>query len=228
MAEDVTLLQAVDLHIRSYLHHHVHTAIPARVEAYDEVTNTCFATPTIGLPVRNEDGDLTYEQAPVIPFVPVCFPRAGDYIITFPLAEGDTVLLVFSELSTAEWLDSGDFSEPIDVQKFSDGYPFAIPGAFPGGAKPLSNDPTDRAARTGGIVIGKHNGENRIEISSTGIKLGKTAVDFVALASKVDAVISTIANAVPVANDGGAAILAALNAYLALNPTVAASEVKAK
>lgn len=48
--------------------------------------------------------------------------------------------------------------------------------------------------------------------------------DFVALASKVDSLFSTIAHATPVANDGGAAILATLNAALA---SVAASKVKA-
>lgn len=48
--------------------------------------------------------------------------------------------------------------------------------------------------------------------------------DFVALASKVDDLFSAIANAVPVPNDGGAAILTALNAVLA---SVAATKVKA-
>lgn len=237
--DNKSLFDAVDRHIK-YRLHQMHTAMPAQVTAYDEVTNTCFAKPMIQTPILDDDDDPAYEDWEEIPFVPVCFPRAGDYVITFPLAVGDTVLLVFSEGSTAEWHDANASTQPFDLRRFSAGYPFAIPGAYPGGAKPLSSDPIDRAARTGGIVIGQHNGENRIEISSSGIKLGKSAVDFVAMSAKVDAIFSslkTYASAVgtcfgtipaPCVPTGLTTYTAAQAAFNATVQTVAAAETKAK
>jgi len=182
--DDKSLGETIDKYVR-YRLHGLHTASPAKVTAYDPITNTCTAKPMLQTAILDENEEIAYEDWEEIPFVPVCFPRAGDYIITFPLTEGDTVLLVFSESSTAEWHDANASTQPADLRRHSGGYPFAIPGAYPGGAMPLSSDSADVAARNAGIVLGQHAGENRIEISSSGIKLGKSAVDFVALASAV-------------------------------------------
>lgn len=237
-AQDTKTSDIVESRIASKLHY-MHTAIPAKVTTYDPLTNTCFAKPVVKTALRDDNGDIIYEDWPEIPFIPVCFPRAGDFVLTFPIAEGDYVLLVFSEASTAEWRDSGDFSEPWDLRRFSSGYPLAIPGAFPP-ASPLSSSPTDVAARGAGIVLGQHDGAARIEITSAFIKLGASATDFVALSSKVDAIFSalkTYASAVgtcfgtipaPAVPTGLATYTAAQAAFEAQVQSVAAAMTKAK
>ena len=45
------------------------------------------------------------------------FPGAGGYRITFPVAEGDTGLLLFAESSLDKWLVSGGTVDPEDDRR---------------------------------------------------------------------------------------------------------------
>jgi hypothetical protein len=171
----------------------VHTALPGTVVSYDPLTNTATVKPMVKRVLYDvEDGERSFEDIPNIPSVPVVWPRAGGFAVTLPMQAGDSVLLIFSQASLAEWRESGELSEPVDARTHSVGYPFAIPGAFPD-VTPLSPDPVDIAAREAGVVIGQHAGNGRIEISPTTIKLGKDATDYVALAAFVDARIAAVA-----------------------------------
>jgi hypothetical protein len=66
--------------------------------------------------------DETSTKLPVIRNVPVKFPRAGKFRITFPVDKGDTVHLEFCERSIATWLASGAPSgsvDPGDIRRFA-------------------------------------------------------------------------------------------------------------
>lgn len=68
---------------------------------------------------------------PVITNVPVMFQRSGRFVFSFPLAVGDTGLVVFAERSMDNWLVQGGTADPADPRKFdlSDGIFF--PGLYP-------------------------------------------------------------------------------------------------
>lgn len=208
----------------------VFIARAGRVTVYDDVTNTVCVKPQVKRSVW-VDGERKFVDVPDLLFVPLIFPRTESYAVTLPIQAGDTVLLVFCDVSHGEWRDSGGESEPTDARRLSIGWPVAIPGFFPD-TKPLSQTPADVAARAAGMVIGQHGGGARVEISPTTIKLGKDATDYVALASKVDnfisTFVSTLSNTAPVANDGGAALRTALLNALNNFPSVAATMTKAK
>jgi hypothetical protein len=209
----------------------VYVARPGKVTAYDPLTNTAVVKPMVKRALYAVDDDeRSYEELPEIPFVPVAFPRAGDCVVTLPVAVGDTVLLVFCDVSLAEWRDSGELSEPVDARRHSLGWPTAIPGLFADNA-PLSADPVDVAARVAGMVLGQHAGNGRIEITPSTIKLGKDATDYVALAAFVDDRISTIVskfNAHTHAVSGTAAAAVVVGQQVPAQTTVAATRTKAK
>lgn len=208
----------------------MYVARPAQVVAYDPLTNTIAAKLTVKTALLDtETGERTYEDPPEIAGVPVLWPRAGGYALTFPLEPGDSVLLVFNDVSIAEWHEQGgDGNEPADPRRHSIGYPVAIPGLFPS-STPLSPDPLAIAARAAGAVIGADGGAARIEFSPGGINLGAGALDFVALSTKVDAFINAFCGAVAVPLDGGLAIqTAAKAAWLGVGSSSAATIVKAK
>lgn len=81
----------------------LHTAIPGRITKVVG-TGTVNVQPTLRRTLR----DGTTETLPVIPNVPVWFPRGGGASITWPISKGDGCLLVFSERSLDEWKISGD------------------------------------------------------------------------------------------------------------------------
>lgn len=183
---DPTLYESIQAGVGSAIDD-IFVARPGKVTAYDALTNTAVVKPMVKRALYAVDDDTrTYEELPEIPFVSVIWPRAGDYVVTLPMQVGDSVLLVFCDVALAEWRADGALAEPADARRHSLGWPVAVPGFFPDSA-PMSSDALDLAARIAGMIIGQHGGANRIEISSTGIKIGGDATDFVALATPTQA-----------------------------------------
>ena len=85
----------------------VHTSLPGRVEAYDSATGRADVSPLVGHAFLDEDGERQVEAYPVIPGVPVIMPGSGGRRIKYPVAVGDTVLLMFAEGSIDRWKSKG-------------------------------------------------------------------------------------------------------------------------
>lgn len=159
----------------------LHVAIPAVVESYDAVAQTVDATPQVMMYEATEDGTEKAQPVPRCVKCPVLFPGAGGFRLTFPIQQGDTVLLLFSESSIDLWLKNGGLIDPTDKRRhhWSDG--IALPGLHPNTA-PWSK------ASTSGATIGNDNGP-QIVFRSDAIELGgddsDVPSDYVALAQKV-------------------------------------------
>lgn len=106
----------------------VWTALPGVVQAYNASEQTVDVQPAVMNGYTDESGDRATETLPVIPRVPVVFPGAGVYSITWPLAVGDTVLLVFSSRSIDTYLAQGGVADPRDDRRHSLSDAVAIPG----------------------------------------------------------------------------------------------------
>ena len=104
----------------------IHTCLPGRIEKYTRTEQKANVKPLI----KKKYLDGTAVEFPVIPNVPIVFPRTKRGGITFPLEQGDGVLLVFSERALDRWLSSGEDVEPGDYRKFDLSDAIAIPGLF--------------------------------------------------------------------------------------------------
>lgn len=203
----------------------LHTAMPGRVESYDAATQTCDVLPQLKLQRPDGDGGFRACDLPVLPSIPVCFPRGGGFFLSFPLQKGDFVLVVFSERSLSNWRQKGEASSPGDTRMHSLAGAVAIPGVYPSG------DALDDADGTN-VVLGKDGSTAaKIEITPSLVKLGG-GDQFAAMANKVkawfDAFNAAVSGWTPVANDGGAALKTALSTLYGGTPTtdVAAQNVK--
>lgn len=165
----------------------VHVSLPGRVVSYNPTTQTAAVKPTVSVPIRTLEGAPSYEETPTIPDVPIAWPSGGGFLVALFLAPGDPVTLVFSDVAMGDYLATGNDADPLDTRRHSMGHPVAIPG----GARPDPRALGD-APSSPGVVIGLDGGEEQIRIDATQIKLGKTATDFVALASLADARIETL------------------------------------
>ena len=140
-----------------------HTAIPGVVVSVGG--GTVNVKPLLNRKLR----DGTVEELPVIPNVPVWFPRGGGASITWPVAAGDGCLLVFSERSLDEWKGGGGQVTPDDPRKhgLSDAIAFVGLDANGGGgsdAIELTMGGVTLAVSGGGVAITggavTHNGVN--------------------------------------------------------------------
>lgn len=193
----------------------VYTALPGRVESYDPSSQTADVAPCVKRPVPTANGDIILEKMPIIPNVQILFPRGGAFTISWPIAKGDHVLLVFMTYAIGQWRKTGETSPPGDLRMHHLSNAIAIPILAPNaGALPESQA-----------------GDNAYIIAGPMIKLGAAdATDFAAMSSKVNSNFNAITNLfsswTPVPNDGGAALKTAATA-LSFD-SVACSNVKVK
>jgi hypothetical protein len=211
-----------------------HVALPGVVTKYNATTQRADVKPTVQLPYINDDGSEGTDVLPVIPEVPVLWPRAGGFFLHLPMVAGDTVLLLICERSIDEWnLTSGKVdTDPKDFRKHDLSDAIAIPGlaTVPGALSEVL---------TGGAVFGEEKGtqvrakSSAVEVTSNG--LPSSTGGFVALASKVDALWLAINTVLvgwtaPKTPDGGVALALALTTAIVASgafQATAASNLKA-
>ncbi len=108
----------------------VHVAIPAVVEAYDPDKQWADVQPLLYQAYLDENDQKILLPYPVIPNVPVQFPRGGNFFITWPLQQGDPVTLVVSQRSLDNWKtsDGKTILDPQDTRHHHLSDAIAIPG----------------------------------------------------------------------------------------------------
>ena len=165
----------------------VHVALPGQVEKYDLATQSADIKPLIKRRVET-DGDDLIESLPVIPKVPIVFPRAGGFFISMPIKKGDLVTLIFCERSIDKYTaGKGKDTDPVDLRMHELIDAVAFPGFYP-----FSESLED--AHADNLVIGEDGGKH-IHVKSGEIALGVEApADWVALASLVKTELQAIIN----------------------------------
>jgi len=86
----------------------IRTAMPARVISYSLTAQTAEVQLTVW------PGG---EEPPVIPSVPVIWPRGGASYLVMPLAADDTGLIICCEADLAEWRRTGEAAAPADLAR---------------------------------------------------------------------------------------------------------------
>lgn len=114
------------------------TAMPGVVTSVDLVKQTVSVQPTIQGTTENPNGDTTNVNLPVLVDVPLMFPRAGGFALTFPVKAGDEVLVVFGCRCIDSWWQSGGVGAPAEARMhdLSDGFAILAPTSQP---KKLTN-----------------------------------------------------------------------------------------
>lgn len=109
------------------------TALPAIVVAANLAAQTVSAQPTIQGTITGPDGVARNVNLPLLVDVPIVWPRAGGFALTFPVAAGDEVLIVFASRCIDSWWQSGGIGAPAEVRMhdLSDGFAILAPTSQP-------------------------------------------------------------------------------------------------
>ena len=109
------------------------TALPAIVVAANLAAQTVSAQPTIQGTITGPDGVARNVNLPLLVDVPIVWPRAGGFALTFPVAPGDEVLIVFASRCIDSWWQSGGIGAPAEVRMhdLSDGFAILAPTSQP-------------------------------------------------------------------------------------------------
>lgn len=106
------------------------TALPGIISKFDAEKLTVEVQPSINVLRTGANKEQRWERLPVLPDVPVVFPRGGKYALTFPITQGDECLVVFSSRCIDNWWNDGDVQNQRELRMhdLSDG--FCIPGPW--------------------------------------------------------------------------------------------------
>ncbi len=202
----------------------LHTALPGRVRSYDKAKQVAEIEPVVKRALPRVDDSVVLETIPPIPNVPVAWPRGGGFYLAFPLEAGDEGMLVFSEAAMGAFRETRQVSEPGDRRRHSLSYGCFIPFQISHG------EVSDSHANGESVLvvpIGKH-----LRVSTK-----DASADYVAIASKVDALFQAIADALgsatpapPAGADAGEPGFAAFKSALASLPaqSTASTTLKAE
>ncbi len=165
-------------------------ALPGIIKTYDNAAQTAEVQLMVKRVVEDTNGDLTEESFPVLPDVPVIFPRGGTFGITFPLAAGDNVLVLFCDMSIDQWRAKNRESAPDDLRLHDTNGAVCIPGLYATGQEFQSAHATH-------MVMGKDDGVKMYFKTDGVIHAGEeNAQEFVAMAQKVFNELSALRTAV--------------------------------
>ncbi len=117
---------------------------------------------------------------PILEDVPIVYPGAGDWWLTFPVVKGSNVVLLFNDRSLAEWLDRGGLVEPMSTRKFSLSDAIAIAGILP---DPNNFDSID----TDGIALRKKDNSIFLKLLNSGVTARLADMDLEITADEIKA-----------------------------------------
>jgi len=187
----------------------VHTAMVCKVQTWDPDTQTADLVPQVQRPLEElATGNIVHEDLPILPNVPIAFPRSASFFVSFPLSAGDFVLVIFNEYSIDQWREKGRVTAPGDIGHLTLTGAIGIPvGPYPDSQALAGAPPTDMVVgHDGGAQVHIKPG-GTVEVTSAG---GETADDFVAQGGKVTSALDILKdlfdNWTPSAQDGGAAL----------------------
>lgn len=111
----------------------VWTACPGIILDVDLVAQTVSVQPAVQGVVRSPGGRRRLVDLPVLIHVPLVWPRGGGFALTFPVAAGDEVLVVFSARAIDSWWQSGGVGAPVEARThdLSDGFAVLAPTSQP-------------------------------------------------------------------------------------------------
>lgn len=154
----------------------IHTALPGEIVSFDTGTGTATVKP-IGKFVTSDKKSLEYPQLTEVPLVfPFC-QQAG-VGIAFPVIEGDSCIIIISEVELDEWRSGAESEGSLRYDLTN---AVAIPGLLFGGAEMV-----DKAVKKNAVVIGAPDvdvfvssegvdvsvGDTTFTVSETGIAIG--------------------------------------------------------
>lgn len=125
---------------------------------------TCVVQPSIQAKIRTKEGNINTVNLPLLLDCPVQFPAGGGGNLTFPVAEGDECLVVFSSRCIDAWWQQGGIQPPMELRMhdLSDGFAMLGFRSQPRVLPNLSTDSMQLRSDDGLTYISLKDGEIRI------------------------------------------------------------------
>jgi hypothetical protein len=154
-------------------------AMPGIVVTFNSDEQTVSVQPALREKLRDKNGNVTDVALPILPDVPIVFPRAGGYMVVSAINPGDEVLVIFLDMCEDSWWSSGGVQNQLELRRHDLSDAVCVPGLW---SQPnrVKNYPEN------GIQLRNESGDTMVEITGTTINIqtsgtvnidGNTTVD---------------------------------------------------
>lgn len=120
----------------------IRVAMPGIIQSFNVEEQTVTVQPAIRENINNPDYTSQWVQLPLLLDVPVIFPKAGEYVLTFPIRVGDECLIIFLDMCYDAWWSNGGIQNQIEKRRHDLSDAVCIPGLYSQPNK-ISNYSTD-------------------------------------------------------------------------------------
>lgn len=147
--------------------------MPGIIESYDADQQTVNVRPAIRECLIGEDGSRNWTDIPLLLDVPVCWPRAGGYVLTLPIQPGDECLVCIGDSCIDAWWQNSGVQNQIDIRRHDLSDAFAILG-------PWSQPRRVSGYSTNSCQLRNEEGSAYVELSGSTINIVGSAVNITA------------------------------------------------
>ncbi len=105
-------------------------AMPGIIQSFDPTTQTVTVQPAINEKIRNSDLSVSDVSFPLLLDVPLVIPKAGGYVLTLPIQQGDECLVVFADMCIDAWWSNGGIQNQIEKRRHDLSDAFAMLGVW--------------------------------------------------------------------------------------------------
>lgn len=137
------------------------TAMPGIVQSVDFAKNTCSVQLALQSQIADPQGVTRWANMPMLVDCPIVFPGGGGYCLTFPLALGDEVLVLFANRCIDAWWERGGVQTQAELRlhDLSDGFAIPSPRSVP---KAITN------VSSTSVQLRNESGFSKVEIQPSG------------------------------------------------------------
>ena len=105
-------------------------AVPGIIESFDAENQLVSVRVAIRERVSIDGEPFEHMEVPILEKVPIFMPRAGNFILTMPIAAGDECLLVFADNCYDSWWETAAVGNQLDNRRHDLSDAFAIVGIW--------------------------------------------------------------------------------------------------
>ena len=95
----------------------IRVACPGIIQSFDPIEQTVTVQPAIRERTKDQYGNLSYVNLPLLVDVPIMFPRAGNFVLTMPPQQGDEVLIIFLDACENAWWANGGVQNQEKIRR---------------------------------------------------------------------------------------------------------------
>lgn len=108
----------------------IRVAMPGIIQAFDENEQTVTVKLAIREKILNKDFTTSWVDIPLLVDVPIVVPRAGNFLLTLPVTEGDECLVIFGDMCIDAWFSNGGIQNQIEKRRHDLSDAFAVLGCW--------------------------------------------------------------------------------------------------